>query len=403
MLNTEKIRADFKLLNNGTDKVVPVYFDSACMSLKPNQVVEAMNDYYYNFPACAGRSSHKLGDKVTKKVKEARELIAEFINAKKSDEIIFTRNTTEGINLLANTFSFQKGDVVLITDKEHNSNLVPWLVLRDKIGIQVKICSAKADNTFDLEKFSEMVQGVKLVSMVHTSNLDGVTNPVKEIIEIAHKNNALVSLDCAQSIAHQKIDVRDLDVDFLAFSGHKMLGPTGTGVFYGKEKLLEKLSPFLVGGDTVEYTTYDDYKMLPMPEKFEAGLQDYAGIIGLGEAVKYLSKIDFNDIKEHELKLNKYVTEEMLKIPKIKIIGPSDPSLRSGIINFYVENTDMHKFALMLDNMANISIRSGQHCVHSWFNSKKIKNSARVSLYIYNTMEEAETFINNLTKIIKII
>ena len=402
MKDLSKTREDFKMFNK-TDGSAPVYFDSACMSLKPVSVVEAMNDYYFNFPACAGRSSHKLGDKVTKKVKEARELVAKFINAKSEEEIIFTRNTTEGINLLTNSFGFKKDDVVLITDKEHNSNLVPWLVLRDKIGIQVKICPSKEDNTFDLEKFAEMVKGVKLVSMVHTSNLDGVTNPVKEIIEIAHKNDGLVLLDVAQSIAHQKIDVRKLDVDFVSFSGHKMLGPTGTGVFYGKEKLLEKLSPFLVGGDTVEHTTYDSYKMLQGPEKFEAGLQDYAGIIGLGEAVKYLNQIDFDAIKEHELKLNEYITNEMLKIPQIKIIGPKDPSLRSGIINFYIENTDMHKFALMLDNMANISIRSGQHCVHSWFNNKKILNSARVSLYIYNTMEEAEIFITNLIKITKII
>ena len=402
MLNIEKIREDFKLLEKKKDGSAPIYFDSACMSLKPKQVVEAMDDYYYNFSACAGRSSHKLGDKVTQKVKEARQIVAKFINAKE-DEIIFTRNTTEGINLLANSFNFQKGDAVLITDKEHNSNLVPWLVLRDKIGIEVKICSSKIDNTFDLEKFAELAKVVKLVSMVHTSNLDGVTNPVKEIIEIAHKNNALVFLDCAQGMPHKKVDVRDLDVDFIAFSGHKMLGPTGIGVFYGKEKLLEKLSPFLVGGDTVEYTTYDDYKMLPIPEKFEAGLQDYAGIIGFGAAVKYLSQIDFNDIKEHELKLNKYITDEMSKFSQIKIIGPADPSLRSGIINFYIENTDMHKFALMLDNMAGVCIRSGQHCVHSWFDNRKIQNSARVSLYIYNTTEEAEIFINNLTKIIKII
>jgi cysteine desulfurase/selenocysteine lyase len=400
MLNPEKIREDFKLLNG--DKA-PIYFDSACMSLKPNQVVEAMNDYYFNFPACAGRSSHKLGDKVTKKVKEARQLVAKFINAKDENEIIFTRNTSEGINLLANSFGFQKGDIILITDKEHNSNLVPWLVLRDKIGIEVKICPSKEDNTFDLEKFSEMAKGVKLVSIVHTSNLDGVTNPAKEIIEIAHQNRALVFLDAAQSMPHRKVDVRDLNVDFMAFSGHKMLGPTGTGVFYGKGKLLGKLSPFLVGGDTVEYTTYEDYKMLPLPEKFEAGLQDYAGIIGLGAAVKYLSQIDFDDIKEHELKLNKYITDKMSKFPQIKIIGPKDPSLRSGIINFYIDGVDMHKFALMLDNMADISIRSGQHCVHSWFQDRKIQNSARISLYIYNTMEEAEIFIKNLNKIIKII
>ena len=379
-----------------------MYLDSACMSLKPNSVVEAMNDYYFNFPAC-DRSLHKLGSTVTKKVKEARELVAKFINAKNLDEIIFTRNTTEGINLLANSFGLVKGDVVLVSDKEHNSNLVPWLLLRDRVGIVVKIISSNVNGTFNLDNFSKLISGVKLVSIVHTSNLDGVTNPAKEIIEIAHQNNALVCLDAAQSIPHRKIDVQDLDVDFLAFSGHKMFGPTGTGVFYGKSKLLEKLSPFLVGGDTVEFSTYDSYKMLPVPEKFEAGLQNYAGIIGLGEAVKYLSQFDFEDIVEHELKLNSYITTELKKISGINIIGPEDPKLRSGIVNFYIEGTDMHKFVIMLDEMANIEIRSGQHCVHSWFADKKIYNSARVSLYLYNTIEEAEAFITNLKKIIEIL
>jgi len=402
MLNIEKIRADFNILNkkNGS---VPIYFDSACMSLKPNQVINAINDYYLNYPACAGRSSHKLGDTVTKKVKEARELIAKFINAEDENEIIFTRNTTEGANLFANSIGLKKGDIVLISDKEHNSNLVPWLLLRDKLGIVVKIIPSNEDGSFNLNNLSQMISGAKIVSIVHTSNLDGATNPIKEIVEIAHKNNALVFLDAAQSIAHKKIDVKDLDVDFLAFSGHKMLGPTGTGVLYGKYKLLEKLEPFIVGGDTVLYSTYTSYKFLPIPEKFEAGLQDYAGIIGLGEAVKYLSQFDFKDIKEHELKLNTYITEELGKIKQIKIIGPKDPKDRSGIINFYIDDTDMHKFAIMLDEMANISIRSGQHCVNSWFDSKKIFNSARVSLYLYNTMEEAETFITNLNKIIKIL
>jgi cysteine desulfurase/selenocysteine lyase len=400
MLNIDKIRSDFKILSG---EKVPVYLDSACMSLKPNSVVEAMNKYYYEFPACAGRSSHKMGDIVTKKVKETRQLIAKFINANNENEIIFTRNTTEGVNLFANSIGLKKGDVVLVSDKEHNSNLVPWLLLRDKIGIVVKIIPSNDDGSFSLNNFSELVVGAKLVSMVHTSNLDGATNPVKEIIEIAHKNNALVFLDAAQSIAHKKIDVKELDVDFLAFSGHKMFGPTGTGVFYGKYRLLEKLDPFLVGGDTVLSSTYTSYEFLPPPEKFEAGLQDYAGIIGLGEAVKYLSQFDFKDIAEHEFSLNKYITEELEKIPNIKIIGLQDPKERSGIINFYIEGTDMHKFAIMLDEMANIGIRSGQHCVHSWFHGKKIYNSARVSLYIYNTKEEAQSFINNLNKIIKIL
>ena len=400
MLNIDKIRADFKLLSNDNSAI---YLDSACMSLKPNSVVEAMNKYYYEYPACAGRSSHKFGSIVTEKVKETRKIIAKFINADSSNEIIFTRNTTEGVNLFANSIGLAKGDVVLISDKEHNSNLVPWLLLRDKIGIIVKIIYSNNDGSFNLDNFKELITGAKIVSIVHTSNLDGVTNPIKEIVEIAHKNNALVFLDAAQSIAHKKIDVKDLDVDFMAFSGHKMLGPTGTGIFYGKYKLLEKLEPFMVGGDTVLYSTYEDYKFLPVPEKFEAGLQDYAGIIGLGEAVKYLSQFSFDDIKEHEFKLNDYITKELQKIPQIKILGPIDAKERSSIINFYIEDTDMHKFAIMLNEMAGISIRSGRHCVHSYFDKHKIFNSARVSVYLYNTIKEAESFITNLNKIIKIL
>jgi cysteine desulfurase/selenocysteine lyase len=400
MLNVEKIRADFKLLSGEKQ---PIYFDSACMSLKPNNVVEVMNEYYFSYPACAGRSSHKLGDKVTKKIKETRKLVSKFINANRPEEIIFTRNTTEGINLFANSIGLVRGDIVLLSDKEHNSNLIPWLFLRDKLGIIVKIIYSNEDGSFSLDNFRELIVGAKVVSIVHTSNLDGYTNPVKEIIEIAHKNNALVFLDVAQGIAHKKIDVKSLDVDFLAFSGHKMFGPTGTGVFYGKYNLLEKMSPFLVGGDTVLSSTYDTYEFLPVPEKFEAGLQDYAGIIGLGEAINYLNQFDFKDIEEHEFKLNDYITKELQKISQIKIIGPIDAKERSGIVNFYIEGTDMHKFAIMLNEMADISIRSGQHCVHSWFNSKKIYNSARVSLYVYNTMAEAETFISNLNKIIKIL
>lgn len=402
MINEEKIKKDFPLLNKQIKGKPVVYFDSACMSLKPRQVVDAMNEYYFEYPACAGRSSHKLGELTTRKVKEARKTVANFINANEK-EIVFTRNTTEGINLIVNSLGLESGDIVLTTDKEHNSNLVPWQFLSKKVGTKHYFVRSKNDGTFDIEKYKELVKGVKLVSMVHSSNLDGTTIPAKEIIKIAHENGALVLLDAAQSAPHRKIDVKDLDVDFLAFSGHKMLGPTGTGVLYGKYNLLEKLEPFMVGGDTVEYSTYSEYKMLEAPEKFEAGLQDYAGIIGLGEAVKYLEAIGFDNIQKHELELNKYITEEISKIPRIKIIGPADSALRSGIISFYIDGMDMHQTALMLDEMSNVMIRSGQHCVHSWFNDRKIKNSARVSFYFYNTMQDAEMFINNLNKIMKII
>ena len=403
MIDEVKIRKDFPIFDKNINGKPVVYFDSACMSLKPRQVVEAMSEYYFDYPACAGRSSHRLGEMATKKIKETRQSVAQFINAKSEKEIVFTRNTTESINLVANSFDLKAGDLVLTTDKEHNSNLIPWQLLSKRKSIRHEIVKSKEDGEFDVELFKEMVKGAKLVSMVHRSNLDGTAIPAKEIIKIAHENGALVLLDAAQSIPHQKVDVKDLDVDFLAFSGHKMLGPTGTGVLYGKYKLLEELEPFLVGGDTVEYSTYKEYKMLLPPEKFEAGLQDYAGIIGLGAAVKYLQLVGFDDIQDHEFKLNRYITEELIKIPKIKIIGPANSALRSGIISFYIEGLNMNQFAVMLDSMSNVMIRSGRHCVHSWFDARGIINSARVSLYFYNTMEEAKIFVESINKIIKII
>jgi cysteine desulfurase/selenocysteine lyase len=403
MLDYEKIKKDFPLLGKKIEDKPIVYFDNACMSLKPRQVIEVMNEYYNNYPACAGRSSHRLGEIATKKVDETRKIIAKFINAQSEKNIIYVRNTTEAINLLASSLELNKGDQILTTDKEHNSNLVPWQVLSQRKGVVHKIVRSKTDGTFDLESYKEQVKGVKIVSMVHTSNLDGTTIPAKEIIKIAHENGALVILDCAQSAPHLPIDVRDLDVDFLAFSGHKILGPTGTGVLYGKYELLEHLQTFLVGGDTVEYSTYESHKMFLPPEKFEAGLQDYAGIIGLGEAIKYIEAVGFQAIIKQELELNTYITNELIKINKIKIIGPVDSALRSGIVNFYIPGVNMHQIALMLDEMAGIMIRSGQHCVHSWFNDKQIINSARVSLYFYNTLEESKKFVENLNKIMTIV
>lgn len=402
-MDLEKIRKDFPLLQKTINGKPIVYFDNACSSLRPLSVIEAMDEYYRNYPACGGRSMHKLGEIVTSKIDETRKILAKFIGAKRKEEVIFTRNTTEGINLVAHSLGLKRGDVVLTTDKEHNSNLIPWQIISEKEGIIHKIVPSKKDNTFDLEAFEEMMsEKIKLVSMVCTSNLDGVSVPAREIIKIAHRFGAKVMLDAAQTAPHQEIDVSKLDVDFLAFSGHKMLGPSGTGVLYGKYHLLEALEPFLVGGDTVEFSTYENHKLLPPPEKFEAGLQDYAGIIGLGQAVKYLEQIGFENIVKHELELNKFITDQIIKIPKLKIIGPLDPALRGGIISFYIDGVDPHQITLILDETANILLRSGQHCVHSWFNSRQIKGSARVSLYFYNTMDEAEIFVEALTKLVKL-
>ena len=395
-MNIEKIRKDFPIL----EKEI-TYMDSACVSLKPRQVVEAINSYYNEFPACAGRSMHRLGTKVNKEIEKSRKAIAKFFNAK-SSEIIFTKNTTEGINLVASSLGLKKGDKVITTDKEHNSNLLPWQKLAKK-GIVHEIIKSNKDNTFNLEEFKNKIKGAKLVSVVHTSNLDGVTFPAKEIIKIAHENNALVMLDAAQSAPHKEIDVKKLDADFLACSGHKMLGPSGTGILYGKQHLLENMEPFIVGGDTVSETTYTTAEFEKPPEKFEAGLQDYAGIIGLGEAVNYLKKIGMKNIGNHEQRLNKRITDELLKIEGVSRIGPADSAKRSGIISFNVKGCDHHEIALMLDKSANIMVRSGAHCVHSWFNAHNMKGSVRASVYIYNTEEECDIFIEQLKKIIKIV
>ncbi|NIA18299.1 MAG: aminotransferase class V-fold PLP-dependent enzyme [Actinobacteria bacterium] len=406
-MDIEKIRQDFPLLETKFNGKPVVYFDNACQALRPLSVINAINDYYVKYPACAGRSAHKLGETVTEKCEEARKTIAKFIGAKRKEEIIFTRNTTEGINIVAKSLGLKAGDIVLTTDKEHNSNLIPWQILSEKIGVIHKIIPSREDNTFDLERFKEMMEElggkVKLAAMVFTSNLDGASIPAKKIISIARQYGAKVLLDAAAAAPHRKIDAAELDVDFLAFSGHKMLGPSGTGILYGKYRLLENMDPFLTGGDTVEYSTYRGHKLLPPPEKFEAGLQDYAGIIGLSEAVKYLERVGFKNIAEQEYRINKFITDEIIKISRVKIIGPADPAERGGIISFYMEGIDSHQIALILDQAANIMIRSGQHCVHSWFSAKGIKNSARVSLYFYNTMEEAEIFVENFKKITKLL
>lgn len=396
-MNINKIRQDFPVL----DKPI-IYMDSACVSLKPKQVVDAMNRYYNEFPACGGRSMHKLGKKVTEEIKKARKTIAKFFNTE-PNEIVFTKNTTEGINLVANSLGLKKGDKVITTDKEHNSNLLPWQILVKNKGIKHDVVFSNEDNTFSLENFENKInKDVKLVSMVHTSNLDGVTIPAKEIIKIAHDYGALVMLDAAQSAPHKEINIKKLDADFLACSGHKMLGPSGTGILYGKYHLLERLQPFLVGGDTVVDTTYTTTEFEKPPEKFEAGLQNYAGIIGLAEATRYLKKIGMKDIEKHELKLNRKITEELINLDDFKIIGPVDPEQRSGIISFNIKNKDPHEIALMLDSSANIMIRSGAHCVHSWFNAHNLKGSARVSLYLYNTEKECDILIENIKKIMQL-
>jgi cysteine desulfurase / selenocysteine lyase len=406
-MDMENTRKDFPTLQTST-----VYFDNACMSLKPMSVIKKVHEYYMEYPSCHGRSTYKLAARLNDEINLARVAIQKFIGAKRAEEIIFTRNTTESINLIAHTFDLKAGDVVLTTDKEHNSNLLPWIYMKKQNNINYQVLKSSSDNTFDLTNFEATLkekikngEKIKLISLVHTSNIDGVTIPAKQIIKMAHEYGAMVLLDGAQAVPHMDVNVKDLDVDFYAFSGHKMLGPSGMGILYGKHELLKALPQFMVGGETVYDSTYEDYKIEELPMKFEAGLQNYSGIVGLGEACKYLSKIGLSNIKKQELALNKIVTEglkEERDNGSLKLIGPKDPELRGGIFNFTLNNFDSHEVAIMMDKTYNIALRAGAHCCHSWYNSHQIKNSIRASMYFYNTKKEAELFVDAVKEILEL-
>lgn len=394
-LNVNKIRSDFPILNS---EKPPIYLDSACMTLRPKAVIEKINEYYTDYPGCGGRSLHKIARAVTEGYDGARIAVQKFFNAQAPEDIVFTRNTTEAINLVSKSLGFGRGDVVLTTDREHNSNLIPWLSLSEKTGAIHKVVKSCDDNTFDVGRFEAMMnRNVKLVSMVHTSNFDGYTIPAKEIIKIAHDYDALVMLDGAQSAPHLPVDFKKLDVDFFACSGHKMLGPSGIGFFYGKSHLLEKLDAYNVGGETVVDSTYTGYTISPIPEKFEAGLQNYAGAIGFGAALEYLKSVGIENVMQHDLSLNRLMTEMVKDISGLKIIGPLEPEKRSGILSFTVDGISPHDIVMSLDK-SYVMMRSGAHCVHSWFNSKGINGCARASVYIYNTEEDILMFAEALKK-----
>lgn len=402
-MDTAKIRKDFPILEKPAGGKPLIYMDSACMSLKPFQVTEAMMRYYNEFPACAGRSVHRMGRQLEEARARSREAMKKFIGAKKAEELIFTRNTTEGLNLVISSLGLKKGDAILTTDREHNSNLVPCQMLKERLGVSHRVVRSRKDETFDMDAFISMLKpDVRLVSFVHTSNIDGYTLPVKEIIKAAHDNSSLVCLDAAQAVPHTEVDCRRLGADFLAFSGHKMLGPTGTGVLYVKHENYERMHEFMVGGETVEWTTYESHKFLKPPERFEAGLQNYAGEIGMAAAAEYISRVGKGNIEKHEKAMTARMHEGLSAINGIRIAGVQKPEMRGGITSFTVDGIGFHHAAMLLDRNFGIAVRSGQHCAHSWFKDRGIEGTVRASLYLYNTMEEVDAFIEAMGKIIKL-
>ncbi len=400
MLNN--CRNDFPTLQ---EENPPAYLDNACVTLKPQSVINAIHRYYTETPGCGGRSVHRYGTVVSKSVADARTKLASFLNAATPNEIVFTRNATHSINQIAHGMAWDKGDVVLTTDREHNSNLVPWLQLEQEQGIDHRVVASMPDNTFDMEAFeaacAEAGDRLKMVAMSQVGNLDGVEAPIAEITKVAHDHGALVAVDGAQSTPHMNVDVKALDIDFLSFSIHKMCGPSGMGGLWGRYDLLDGLRTIQSGGQTVSSSTYTEASWAKPPARFEGGLGNFSGMMATGAAIDYLAALDMNEVHEHEIKLNRIMTQGVKDLPGVSIIGPEDPSQRGGICSLLMDGLPAHDVALLLDEAAGVMVRSGQHCVHSWFADRgHPQGSLRASAYLYNTEDDVRRFVDTLTEIV---
>lgn len=411
-MDIQAIRNDFPILKRTINGNPLIYFDNAATTQKPRQVIDAITDYYQNHNGNVHRAVHTLSMEATDLYEKARERIAKFINAKDSSEIVFVRGTTEAINLVAYSWGLSnlgKGDEILVSLMEHHSNIVPWEVTSKRGGFTVKYINLNEDGTLnytDLE--NEFSNKTKIVSLSQVSNVTGAINDIKRIAKIAHDNGALVLADGAQSVPHMTVDVQDLGVDFLAFSGHKMLGPTGIGVLYGRKELLEKMPPFEGGGEMIREVEFSQgsgrcsVSFNDLPWKFEAGTPNIAGAVGLDAAVKYLENLGMDNILNHEKTLTKYAVERLKECSKVTLYGPSDLSKKCGIIPFSVKGMSSHDVALFCDNFG-IMMRSGYHCAQPLHQQiLKLHSSARTSFYLYNTLEEIDRFIEVLKELDKL-
>ena len=384
----------------------PAYLDNACVTLKPQSVIDSIQRYYTEVPGCGGRSVHRYGTTVSKAVSDARTKLTKFLNAPSANEIVFTRNATHSINQIAHGMTWEKGDVVLTTDREHNSNLVPWLQLEQEQGVDHRVVPSHPDNTFDLEAFeaacADAGDKLRMVAMSHVGNLDGVAIPIEKITSIAHDHGALVAIDGAQSTPHMNVDVQALDIDFLSFSIHKMCGPSGMGGLWGRYELLDGLRTIQSGGQTVQTSSYTDATWAAPPARFEGGLGNFSGMMATGAAIDYLTELDMNAVHEHEIRLNTIMTNGVKDLSGVSIIGPEDPAQRGGICSLLMDELPAHDVALLLDEAAGVMVRSGQHCVHSWFADRgHPQGSLRASAYLYNNEEDVRRFVDTLNEIVQ--
>jgi len=401
-INTEQIRKDFPILERETrDGVRIIYLDSTATSQKPVQVIEAMNDYYRRSNANIHRGVHTLAEEATALYEGARERIAKFINATASREVIYTRNTTESINLVAYSWAranLKAGDLIILTEMEHHSNLVPWHMLQAERGIELDFIPVMENGLLDLTAYAALLdRKPKLVSFTHMSNVLGTINPAAEMIRMAHDAGAITLVDGAQSVPHLKVDVQSLDADFYAFSAHKMCGPTGIGVLYGKSALLEAMPPFLGGGDMIKEVKLRSFRPNALPHKFEAGTPAIAEAVGFGAAVDYLSALGMDNIAAHEHEITEYALERLEEIPGLKVFGPSADK-KGGVAAFTLDGVHPHDVAQILDRDG-IAVRAGHHCAQPLHEKFGIQATSRASFYIYSTQEEVDLLVNGIYKV----
>jgi cysteine desulfurase/selenocysteine lyase len=404
-LDPRKIRADFPVLSREVRPGVPlVYLDNAATSQKPSSVIEAMNHYYRHMNANIHRGIHQLAEEATIAYEDARNHIAQFIGAKTWQEIVFTRNTTESINLVAYSWGRSKlnsGDRVLLTEMEHHANIVPWHMLAEAHGVQLDFIPVTDQGKLDLEAYRELLQkGPKLVSFTHMSNVLGTINPVIEMTSMAHEAGALVLIDAAQSVPHIAVDVATIDADFMAFSSHKMLGPTGIGVLYGKKDILDDMPPFLGGGDMIKRVKLDGFSTIDAPYKFEAGTPAIAEALGFDAAIDYLEGLGMENVHAHEEGMVRYALDRLEEVPGLKVFGPGAEE-KGGVASFTFEGVHPHDVAQILDQDG-IAVRAGHHCAMPIHDKFGIPATTRASFYIYNTTDEVDALIESLYEVKKV-
>jgi len=396
-MNTEQIKKDFPLLENENI----TYLDSGATTQKPIQVIKAVEEFYQKYNANPHRGAYSLSVEATEQYENTRTKIAKFINAKHREEIIFSKNATESLNLIAYSYgldNLKKDDEVVISIMEHHSNLVPWQKMTKQTGSKLKYMYINENfEITDEEIENKITDKTKIVGITHVSNVLGTINNVKKIIKYAHKKGAVVIVDASQSIPHMKIDVQDLDADFLVFSGHKMLAPLGIGVLYGKREILNKMTPFLMGGDMIEYVYEQDTTFAPLPNKFEAGTQNVEGVIGLGAAIDYIENLGYDKIQEIEHEVISYARQELSKLDYLTLYTTPNEENHSSVISFNIKGVHPHDVASILDSEG-VCVRSGNHCAQPLMRFLGIDSTCRASFYIYNTKEDVDKLVKALDK-----